>query len=779
MRKIYLAGVAVAALAASLAALPASAQSSAQAAVPDPAPSTAIDDIVVTAQRKSENLQSTPLAITALSAETIKDRGIASAADLTALAPSVSVTTSPASATNMQLFIRGIGDVDPILTSDSPIGVYVDGIVLGRAAGSAFDLLDLERIEVLRGPQGTLYGRNTIGGAVNLISAKPKQDFGVEQVFGAGNFGFLQSKTSLDTGAIGDTGLSARLSYLHKERDGYVDDPLVSGSRDPGAYELNAGRLAVRYINGPLTADYAFDYSDRSGYASAFQLTSIRPDVLAYISASPGLGGIAPIVSENRVGTIPLNQGVLKDRVKGHTLNLDIQKGGLALRSLTGYRQWDSSNAYDNLGGHFGLVGFTVSPAILAPPNPFIPVGVTPLDLFSTKNTRHQEQFSQEFNILGNLGDKLDYVLGAYYFREDSSESNPQSFLLILPSPVPIPLTPTTTVNSFGVQLNSLYEYDHRSQSKAVFGQATSHLTDTLSFTGGIRYTEDEKRLTQRAPFTRTLNASFERVNYSANLDWQVTPTTLVYGRVATGYKAGGFNARSTNSGYEPEELTSYETGIKTDLFDRRLRFNGSAFYATHKDVQVQQLQAGTGGASSITVNAGEAAYWGLEAEITARPVSNVTLGLNVGYTNREYKKFLILDPISNTVIDVKDTARFVVGADTTVSAFADIDIARLSYGNVVFRIDYDYRGEIFFNPTTVGTPYNDQMAGDPRSLVNLRLSLKDMYINGASGELALWGKNVLNEEYRAYGIDFGSLGFAGNTFAEPATYGAEFRVKF
>src|SRR5262249_35155776 len=159
--------------------------------------------------------------------------------------------------------------------------------------------------------------------------------------------------------------------------------------------------------------------------------------------------------------------------------------------------------------------------------------------------------------------------------------------------PVPIPLTPTVTLHSFGVQLNSLYDYDHINESKAAFAQGTYKLTPTLSVTGGVRYTDDSKHLEQRAPFDRDLRRSFHRVNYSASINWQATPNILLYARTASGYKAGGFNARSVNSGFEPESLTSYEAGIKSDLLDRRLRINLTGFYATHDKLQLQQFQAG------------------------------------------------------------------------------------------------------------------------------------------------------------------------------------------
>lgn len=736
-------------------------------------------DIVVTAQKRTENLQSTPIAVSAVNAEMIRDRGIASAADLTAVAPSLTAATSPSSSTNMQLYIRGIGDNDPILTSDSPVGVYVDGIILGRSAGSAFDILDLERVEVLRGPQGTLYGRNTIGGAVNLITAKPADDFQVDLNVGAGNYGYYSLKTSVDTGDIAHTGFKARMTYLHKERNGVVDDLNAPANQDPGAYALDAFRGAASFERGAFKIDYGFDWSRREGYAPAFQLTVVRPDVLAYLEASPLLGGTAPQVSTKRLKEMRLHQGLIVDRVVGHTITAELDLGGATIRSLTGFRKWRNTNNHDNLDGNAGLVGFTVDPAILAPPYPFNPIGVTPIAMFSTQNKRRQNQFSQEINILGDVGDHFEYVVGGYYFNEKAHEYNPQNFLLVLPSPSPIQLTPTVTIDSFGVPLSSLTDYSHRNKSAAAFAQGTYHITNDLSITGGIRYTHDKKHLTQRAPFVRDLKTSFERVNYAVSANWQATPDMLVYARTASGYKAGGFNARSVNSGFDPESLTSYEIGIKSDWLDRRLRFNATGFYATHSDVQLQQFQAGSGGASSVTVNAGKARYWGIEAELTAKPVEVLTLGANLGYTDRKYRQFLILDPITNQEVDVKDTAKFVVGASTTISAWVQWDVAEFNFGRLSVRGDYDYRSKVYYHPSLVGTPYNEEIAGKPRHIFNGRIALTDIELKGAQAELSLWGKNILNKKYRLYGIDFGGMGYAGNTYADPATYGVDFRLKF
>jgi iron complex outermembrane receptor protein len=319
-----------------------------------------LDEIVVTAQKRSENLQSTPLAVSAITAEAIEQRGITDVSSLTAIAPNITVTTAPASSSNTAIFIRGIGDQEPVLTSDSPVSIYVDGVVLGRSTGAVFDLVDLERIEVLRGPQGTLYGRNTIGGAVNFITAKPAKEFGIKQRFSYGSFNQWQTRTTVDTGELGNSGVRAKLSYVHRQQDGYVNDPTAKSSRDPGALNIDAARVALSFDNGgPFRADYAFDFNHRESIAPAFQATVMRPDVLAYLNNSPSLGGAAPVISTKRKKRLALdNDGLLTDKVWGHTLTLEYDLGeNTTLRSLTGYRNWKNIDRGDDLDGLSGILG--------------------------------------------------------------------------------------------------------------------------------------------------------------------------------------------------------------------------------------------------------------------------------------------------------------------------------------------------------------------------------------------------------------------------------------
>lgn len=740
----------------------------------------ALDEIIVTAQKRSESLQATPLAISAVTAETIEQRGIADVATLTAIAPSLSVTVTGASTSNIALFIRGIGESETILTVDSPVGLYVDGIVLGRSSGAVFDLVDLERIEVLRGPQGTLYGRNTIGGAVNLISKEPSREFGVDQMLSYGRFDHIQSKTTVDTGEIGKSGLRAKLTYLHKQRDGYVDNVLAKGSRDPGAYNVEAFRAALAYDQDQgVRVNYAFDYNERKSVANPTQLAYVRDDVRTYLDYSKQLGGSAPQIARERLNRLALdNDGPISDKVQGHTLKVEVDLAqNLTLRSLTGYRKWTNTVKAD-YDGNGGLVGFVVDPVLFAG-GPFVPLGVEPISLYHLSFDRGQSQWTQEFNLIGQLGEGTNFVLGAFHFNEKAREENPTYLTFILPTGAPLPVTPDLSIDYFGVNVASNFNYRYKSRSQALFGQVTTELTEQLSLTGGLRYTKDTKELDQVIPYDRSLKRSFDQVNWAVTLDYTLSDDVMAYGRVATGYKAGGFNARSVNDGFKPEDLTSYEMGIKSELFDRRVRLNAAVFHAVHKDVQVGQFLAGSGGSLGITVNAGKAAYTGIEAEFVALLTDSLTFSGNVGYIDRKYKAFELLNPATNTLVDVADVARFIYSPDTTANVAAEYRFPPLSFAELTARLDYSYRSRMYWHPTAMLNPYNDAISDKSVGRLDGRVTLSGVAVGNAEAQLAFWVKNITNTDYLLGGVDFGSLGFATVGYAEPRTWGVDMRVRF
>ena len=681
------------------------------------------------------------------------------------MAPSLVVSVAAGAPNNVGLFIRGLGTADPLLTGDSPVGLYVDGIIIARTSGSAFEIADLERVEVLRGPQGTLYGRNTIGGAVNLITRKPDSEFGIRQKLSIGNYDFLQSRTVIDTGEIGDTGLRASFTYLHKQRNGVVDNTKARDKRDPGAYRTDGARAVVAFDQDiGFRAAYTYDYNRNKAYSNAFQLTTARPDLFAFFAASPAAGGGTFTVSPTRLDRISLDElGKTTDTVQGHTLTLEADLGeDTMLRSLTGYRKWSQTVASSTFGGNADLLGRLSGQG----------ASLFPVSLYRAAGIRHQHQWSQEINLIGKIGDAVDYVLGGYYFNEKGDEVSPQNVDFITAGGV-FRTTPQLT-------------YDTESTTKALFAQATWHLGDRFSLTGGARYTWDKKQLTQTAPVIRSPAVDFSKFNWAVTADYKFDDGIMGYARIATGYKAGGFSARSFDSGFQPENLTSYEIGLKTDLFDRRLRLNTTAYYADHKDVQVNSFQATQAGASAVITNAGKARYKGVEVEVNAVPLPGLTTYATFGYVDREFKKFEIYNTTANSlgfpvgeIVDIADIAKFTYSAATTLNAGVQYEFQPFDFGRIAARLDYNYRSKVYFSPNPITAPFNERIAAPARGLLDARITLSQIAVGSGTASVALWGKNITDKKYKAVGIDFGTMGFGGNVYGDPATWGLDLNLQF
>lgn len=727
-------------------------------------------DIIVTAEKRSESLQRTPLAISAMDDDLIRERGIAESVDLGSMAPNLTTTTGPNTSDHLILHIRGIGESEPNLAADAPVSIYLDGAVIGRSTGAIFDVVELERVEVLRGPQGTLYGRNTTGGAVNFITRKPGDEFGVRLLGSYGNYNSLKGRITVDTGNIANSGFKGALTYFHKQRNGYVGSPYQGKSKQPGAYNNEAVRAALSYEDpGAFEAHYTFDWMEQRGVTAASQLAALGDDQLAYFSQSPNYGGTelhGP--SQERLSEIHSEGTVLYTRILAHTLSMEAElSDSFKVRSITGFRTWKNNNHDTDLDGNSGLMGLVYDPASGG-------VGVEPVTLFHADNFNRQRQFSQEINFLGQT-DRFEYVLGGFYFFERAEAHNPQRYTYVIPFPVP--------GGYAGLQLGNDLHYKTRNESMAVFGQGTYHLTDELSVTAGARYTKDEKMLHQLGPveLQRVLHRNFSKMSYAGSIQYQVTPELLVYGRVATGYKAGGFNPRAVNEGYLPETLTNFEAGFKSEFFDRRLRVNATGFYMKLKDKQVNQFIATSGGgAASVTVNAGDGNLKGFEIEVEALPAPFLRLNANYGYVDQKFTKFLIEDPDHpGTTIDIADETRFSYAAKSTFSGGAQLIFGDVGFGKLTARGDVTYRSRVNYNVIPRLSPFDSDISSPPVWLVDGRVALGEIALGGGEAEIALWGKNLTNKKYRISGIDFGSLGFATNIYSVPRTYGVDVRFNF
>ncbi|MDB5397619.1 MAG: TonB-dependent receptor, partial [Rhodospirillales bacterium] len=395
-----------------------------------------LEEIVVTARKTEEKLQTAPLSVTALTATKLEAQNVTTAAGLNGLVPNLNITQGAAYGTSVFVTIRGVNQADVSLTNDAPIALYIDGVYNGRAMGSLFDLVDLQRVEVLRGPQGTLFGRNTTGGAINFITKGPSDDFSIEEKTSFGSYGDFRSRTEFDTGLIGNTGLKALLAYSHHQNDGYIRNVLTSDDNGPGSVVSDSFYFALHGdLTDNLSFDYHIDYTTEDDQAQEAALTVASPVDKAFFSASPLFGGAPLVISPTRLSSDavydvnPPNH----DEIYGHALTIDYDfSDALRLKSISAYRSFADDSHFDQsaqgmlLGPVFGAGGVTIQP--VSPFRTLCP-GNTPS--FPSNSCDHQRQYqiSEEVQATGTIGE-FKNVCGLIYFDEKVHEQDPE-FLTI------------------------------------------------------------------------------------------------------------------------------------------------------------------------------------------------------------------------------------------------------------------------------------------------------------------------------------------------------------
>ena len=612
-----------------------------------------LEDIVVTAQKREQNLQDVPIAISAISAEKVEKLDIRDSRDLSGLAPNVTIvqgTTNPSAAV---ISIRGIPTpAAETFGLDTANALYVDGIYIARSGASALDVSDIERVEVLRGPQGTLFGRNTTGGAIAFISRKPSKELRVKAEAGFGNYGAWNGRLTIDPGEI--AGIATSFSYAHRQRNGTVDNLLQpDNSRDPGAFKADSFRAAARMeLGGTGSFQYIFDYSKNDAATAAFQLTnawdgSVRAPVVvngtALVTTQPApvgpfLAGVtfaqpqcAALAAPTRVYRDTVCNDISGNAVNemwGHNVQVENDFEAFKVKLTAGYRIWHNKSVsdLDGIGGFTArafsnatllnglpaaLLGFIPSlnpPAAPAGTAAFVasqPVPTIQQNLFDTNNVRSHRQFSTELEFSGDT-DTLDWVVGGFYFWEKGSENNPQNSAFVLD-------TNQIFIANFGglgpsfaaanparyrvVQSRTPLVYTASAESTALYGQFTLYpggRDSGLRLTAGGRFTWDNKHMmrTQNgaAPFATPQlgDASFSRFTWNLMLGYDIADGITTYARVATGYRSGGFNAGETVATgkltpFNAENVTAYEVGLKTELFNRRVRFNLAGYHNVYK----------------------------------------------------------------------------------------------------------------------------------------------------------------------------------------------------
>jgi len=739
-----------------------------------------IGDIVVTAQKRSENVQDVPIAISALGSQFLESRGIDSIDKLGAVAPNVKIERAPASKTISQISIRGSVTINPAITWEPAVGLYLDGVYIAKAQGSIFDVADLERVELLRGPQGTLYGRNALAGAVNLVTRKPSGEAGGSIDLTYGSFNDRRVRGVLDLPKFGP--FSVKVAGQYRKRDGLIDLVPNSPSGADRADSIDSGSFMVQLraeLSDAITADYTYDYSKASQDPPFSQLLRVNRngdprDI--FDPASPGYafgGAFFPLnlyTNPNRVEAAAINAPAYeRSRSYGHALTLTADLGAATLKSITAYRDLAWADGLDLDG--------------------------SPLPVAFTQRITDYHAFSQELQLTGELGDgRLNYVLGAFYFDEKAETLNPQTYF------------------GGGVDLQS--DYGSNTKALALYAQLDYKFTDALKVSLGGRYTHEKKDVRRffrvnfdagsgifsplvvaNLPYGAIPEAKYNNFSPAATLAWEASDNINVYARFAQGFKSGGFNGETNvfaaptagcPSGatelcnpYRPEKVDSYEVGIKTKLADGRVIFNLAAFRDEHKDMQLSVFTATTG-AASIIRNAAGARIQGLEFETVLRPVDGLTINGSLAILDPKYKSFI------DGGVDVSNNRAFPHAPKTTASVGFDWAVLSGDWGKLNLYGDLNYVSKYYTFPYPLVTPTrSDQNANSSqskgRTIVNLRASLADIPLGGVKAEISGFVRNLTKEADPSNFIDFGP-GFGGillGYFPEPRTFGVTVGVKF
>jgi iron complex outermembrane receptor protein len=716
-----------------------------------------LEEVIVTATKRAESLQDTPVTVNAFSADTILEAGINNAGDLAVMTPAlaINVNTSPF---NARMTIRGVGtaQTDPAL--EPSVGLFVDGVFIGRTGLGMSDLTDIERIEVLQGPQGTLYGKNTNAGAISVITSKPSlEEFEGHLEASVGNYG-MGRLTASASGPLAQN-VAYRLSGSVNQRDGYYDNGAGDDLNDADDWNLQ-GKL-LWDVTDSLSFLLSGSHVDRDTTccgADAVQTVAVN-DALVARGFSPDRNDpydyeIAP----DKESRFEMESDLLS-----LTVEYDAPFGEII--SITAWNDYDYVVDQD--------------------------ADRSQLDVLALVNDQFAgDSLSQELRLSASAGESLDYQVGLFYYEQTTERGGTgEPFVIVgedfipiasqqdLPFPVPI---------GFLVQPgdNLVIDMTQKTETMALFGQATWHIGDAWHLTGGLRWTDEKKKsdlfsqTNSTAPSNAVLGLSFlDSVSTpidttldrsSDNVDWLIRASfdlgydTMLFASAATGTKSGGFNSVNGDPEqreFDDEETLTYELGVKSTLLEQRLRINATAFYAEIDEFQSQQ-QLATGVGTFVSNNA-EVETAGVDFQLEALPLPNLTLTAG----------FLYMDKYEITKGPNKG-ASLPFTADLSANLAATL-VFPLGDGGIYWRTDYSYMDDHSTNVAPAARLSDADY--DDRNLLNMKLGWRNDHWN-----ISIWGRNLTDDDYASQTVDtFLITGMDAYFLAEPRTYGATLRYDF
>lgn len=735
-----------------------------------------LEEVIVTAQKREQLLQDVPISIAAFSQDTIEKFGINDIKALASKVPNVLINEFTGSSTTIRMFIRGVGQNDVQITQDPSVALYMDGVYIGSSVGTAFESADIARIEVLRGPQGTLYGRNATGGAINLITRRADPSaLTFRQTLTAGNFDHLRTRSILNVPLTDQAAI--KLAYLHAERDGIVEnlgngEDFGSEDRDNFTADLHFA-LSERHV-----LDYKYEYATIEDSTRLSQLLRFDPGapnagIVAFANPALDADGNPVEATRDRLGAATTfdEQEIGDVEIQAHTLNFawDINDE-LTFKSISGYRSFDA----------FTQNAQTPTTSLF---NQFSITNGRPFTEFN--------QFTQEFQLLGD-SDHLTWVAGVFYYEDDSEQD----------------LSTGNSNGSESIPAGELVDFTStENTSLAIFGQATwtpQALGERWHFTLGARYSDDNRKAfrdnnrvsfgfggapTPVPAFRANYDKDFSKFNPSFIVEYDLDEDTNVYGKVVTAYKSGGTSQRSTSSanfqeGFKEEDLLSYELGYKGSLANGRARINAAVFHMDYDNYQ-QSFATGRNAGERDFFSIEEASITGFEMDVTMAVSEALTGTFSYGYLDSEFGP----ETASYPRIDDNSPTGF-----TTITDVLTGDLALAPEHTVTFSLDYGRDISAGFFNANLNLQWQDTAGGgvvepdallDQRTLLGANISLDDIPLGEHAGKLkvALWGKNLLDQEYFIGHIRqdaFDSLGLIGlATFGDPRTYGITVEYRY
>lgn len=704
--------------------------------------SSGMDEIVITATKREESLQDVAIAVTALSAEQLRNEAITDLSQIAAQVPSF--TFQSQNSMESEMFIRGVGSVRLNgATADPSIGTFFNEVYIGRRGSATPPLFDLARVEVLRGPQGTLFGKNIVGGAINLISATPQANFGAGGSLSLGNYSSVLAEGYV-TGPLAEN-LAGRLAFYRETHDGFAEN-IVYG-QELEDKDSTAARLSLLWdptsnISVSLIADYS---TDSAGGPSRHAVDN--PFVA-------GTGGItAGIPSDPRINMSPYEQYAYRDTA-GLTGRLEWDLGNVSLTYLSAYRYGLADGRWTQAGAG------------------------SPPSLTDSTLTQHEmyQGVTQEIRLSSDDDSRFRWIAGLYYLDEYVKRTSRNTAISFLPG------GPGGVRDSLDGDNMFLGYSDTR--SFAAFGEVEYDILDNLTLSVGGRYTRDEKELDTAAvifsygpagdilspaplqsAYDISVGDEWSEFTPRVALEWRASDNILLYASYAAGYKGGGWQGATANAiaaatAYDPEAAATYEIGFKADWFNNRLRTNIAVFHTDFTDLQVELLDDVN--LTLVVANAADAVIEGLEFEVRGMPTDWLTLFASGSLLNAEYKDYI--DPLrgldySDNQIQRTPDYQFTVGADLRHGLTDGLDL--------IANLNYSYQDQMFWGPDNTNFE-------DGYGILNGRIG-----IGAADGQwtVSLWGKNLDDELYRTSIIPF--AGDEVSVFGAPRTYGVRVSGRF